>query len=69
MSSPETIRATLPNELPKAVSEMLQELDFILWMSTDAGLMQPRNMTLIQGGFERGDWSASSGTGTSSSPI
>jgi hypothetical protein len=24
-------------------------------MSTDAGLMQPRNMTLIQGGFERGE--------------
>jgi TIR domain len=53
--SPETVRATLPNDLPKAVSEMLQELDFVLWMSTDAGLMLPRNMTLIQGGFERGE--------------
>ena len=53
--SPETIRATLPRDLPKAVSELLQELEFVLWMSTDAGLNEPRNINLIYPSFKRGE--------------
>jgi hypothetical protein len=53
--SPVRIRATLPKDLPKAASEMLQELEFILWVSTDAGLALPENMTTIYGSFERGE--------------
>jgi hypothetical protein len=34
---------------------MLQELDYVLWMSTDAGLTQPRNMNLILGDLEKGE--------------
>ena len=52
--SPKTIRATLPRDLPKAVSELLQELDYVLWMSTDAGLSLPRNINILLRGLERG---------------
>ena len=52
--SPQTIRATLPRDLPKAVSELLQELDYVLWMSTDAGLSLPRNINILLRGLERG---------------
>jgi hypothetical protein len=52
--SPQTIRATLPRDLPRAVSELLQELDYVLWMSTDAGLSLPRNINILLKGLERG---------------
>jgi len=53
--SPAAIRATLPNDLPKAAAELLQELEYVLWVSTDAGLAQPRNISHIWGEFEKGE--------------
>jgi TIR domain len=53
--SPESVRSTLPQNLPKSVRELLQELDYILWMSTDAGLALPRNINLIYPDWARGE--------------
>jgi hypothetical protein len=53
--SPQTMEATLPRHLRAAVSELIQELDYLLWMSEDAGLSKPANMLLIYGQFRRGE--------------
>jgi hypothetical protein len=53
--SPSTIRATLPRDLPKLVSNLLQELEFVVWMSEDAGLSEAKHLTFIYGDFERGE--------------
>jgi hypothetical protein len=53
--SPKTIRATLTRDLPKTASNLLQELEFVVWMSEEAGLSQANNLTLIYGDFERGE--------------
>jgi TIR domain len=45
--SPEAIRATLPSDLPAAASELLQELDYVLWQSTEAELAKSRNIQII----------------------
>ena len=52
--SPERIRSTLPQKLPKAVRELLQELDYVLWMSTDAELLEPENINLIYPDWKKG---------------
>lgn len=53
--SPAAIRATLLSDLPKAASELLQELEYVLWVSMDAGLAHPRNISHIWGEFEKGE--------------
>lgn len=45
--SAEKIEATLSRNLPKAASEVLQELDYVEWLSTDAGLSEPDNVLLL----------------------
>jgi hypothetical protein len=45
--SPATIRATLAQRLPGSVSELLQELDYVQWLSMDAGLYEPRSIALF----------------------
>src|SRR5262249_38787773 len=53
--SPETIRSTLPRELPRAVSNLLQELEYVVWLSTDAGLSQARNINRLLPDPKRGE--------------
>jgi hypothetical protein len=53
--SPEAIQLTFPDALPKAVRELLQELDYVEWMSTDAGLREPQNLSLIYPSWNRGE--------------
>jgi hypothetical protein len=53
--SPDNIRATLPRDLPKSISNLLQELEYLVWLSNDAGLSKPMVMTMIYGGFRRGE--------------
>jgi hypothetical protein len=52
--SPEAIRFTLPQKLPKAVRELLQELDYVVWMSMDAGLREAKNIGLIYPNWQKG---------------
>jgi TIR domain len=56
--STDNIRATLPRDLPKAISNLLQELEYLVWLSNDAGLSKPMVMTKIYGGFGRGELEA-----------
>jgi hypothetical protein len=53
--SPQTIRSTMPEDLPNAVRKILDELEYVLWMSTDAGLRKAQNITLIYPDWERGE--------------
>lgn len=53
--SPEAIRATLPRDLPAATSELLQELDYVLWQSTEAELAKPKNIQTIWPPQQRGE--------------
>jgi TIR domain-containing protein len=53
--SPERIRATLPRDVPAATSELLQELDYVLWQSTEAELAKPENILLIWPPQQRGE--------------
>jgi hypothetical protein len=47
--SPETFNATLPNQLRAKVSEMVQQLNYLLWYSSDAGLTKPESILIILG--------------------
>jgi len=53
--SPQTIRSTLPEDLPNAVRKILDELEYVLWMSTDAGLRKAQNINLIYPDWARGE--------------
>jgi len=47
--SPETFNATLPDQLRPKVAEMVQQLNYLLWFSSDAGLRKPENILIILG--------------------
>jgi len=53
--SPEAIRATLPRDLPAATSELLQELDYVLWQSEQAELDKSKNIQIIWPPQQRGE--------------
>jgi hypothetical protein len=45
----------MPEDLPNAVRKLLDELEYVLWMSTDAGLRKAQNINLIYPDWERGE--------------
>jgi TIR domain-containing protein len=47
--SPETLNATLPDQLRAKVAEMMQQLNYLLWYSSDAGLTKPESILIILG--------------------
>lgn len=53
--SPETFNATLQDELRGKIAEMIQQLDYLLWYSRDAGLRKPANILQILGEVKPGE--------------
>jgi hypothetical protein len=47
--SPASIGVTMKDHLRNTVSDLIQELEYLLWMSKDAGLEQPENLLRIYG--------------------
>jgi len=47
--SPASISVTLKDQLRGTVSDLIQELEYLLWMSKDAGLDQPETLLKIYG--------------------
>ena len=47
--SPASISVTMKDQLRNTVSDLIQELEYLLWMSKDAGLEQPENLLIIYG--------------------
>jgi TIR domain len=47
--SPASIGVTLKDQLRGTVSDLIQELEYLLWMSKDAGLDQPETLLRIYG--------------------
>jgi hypothetical protein len=47
--SPASFALTLLDGLHEKISHLIQELDFLLWMSKDAGLREPENLLRIYG--------------------
>jgi len=53
--SPETFNATLQDELRGKLAEMIQQLDYLLWYSRDAGLRKAGNILHILGEVKPGE--------------
>jgi hypothetical protein len=53
--SPENFNATLQEGLRGKIAEMIQQLDYMLWYSRDAGLRKPENILLILGNVQTGE--------------
>ena len=47
--SPAAFSLTMLDGLHEKISDLIQELDFLLWMSKDAGLSEPENLLKIYG--------------------
>lgn len=59
--SPENFNATMQEELRGKVAEMIQQLDYLLWYSRDAGLRKPENILRILGNVQVGEVDSKSG--------
>ncbi|HLZ02523.1 MAG TPA: toll/interleukin-1 receptor domain-containing protein [Bradyrhizobium sp.] len=53
--SPEAFNATLQDELRGKIAEMIQQLDYLLWYSRDAGLRKPGSILHILGDVKPGE--------------
>jgi TIR domain len=59
--SPDNFNATLQEELRGKIAEMIQQLNFLLWYSRDAGLRKPENILLMLGDVQLGEIDEKSG--------
>jgi hypothetical protein len=53
--SPENFNATLQDGLRAKIAGMIQQLDYLLWCSRDAGLRKPENILRILGNVQLGE--------------
>jgi hypothetical protein len=59
--SPDNFNATMQEDLRGRIAEMIQQLDYLLWYSRDAGLRKPENILRILGDVQLGEIDRKSG--------